>query len=107
MKTVPEALSLVVGYLIGSIDFAVFAARRKGVDIYAEGSGNPGASNVSRVIGRSAAAMVLVGDLLKGVVAAAFGELVGGSELVGLAAGGLAVADDDDTQVSDDGGVTL
>lgn len=92
MKTVPEALSLVVGYLIGSVDFAVFAARLKGVDIYTEGSGNPGASNVSRVIGRRAGAMVLVGDLLKGVAAAAFGELVGGSELVGLAAGGLAVA---------------
>jgi len=89
---VAEALSLVAGYLIGSIDFAVLAARLKGVDIYAEGSGNPGASNVSRVIGRAAGAMVLVGDLLKGVGAAAFGEFVGGSELVGLAAGGLAVA---------------
>jgi len=89
---VPEALSLVAGYLIGSIDFAVLAARLKGIDIYAEGSGNPGASNVLRVIGRGAGAMVLVGDLLKGVAGAALGELVGGSELVGFAAGGLAVA---------------
>ena len=87
-----EALSLVVGYLIGSIDFAVLAARLKGIDIYAEGSGNPGASNVSRVIGRGAGALVLIGDLLKGVAAAAFGELVGGSELIGFAAGGMAVA---------------
>lgn len=87
-----EALALVVGYLIGSIDFAVWAARLKGVNIYAEGSGNPGASNVSRVIGRGAGALVLLGDLLKGVGAAAFGELVGGTELIGLAAGGLAVA---------------
>ena len=87
-----EALSLVVGYLIGSIDFAVLAARLKGVDIYAEGSGNPGASNVARVIGRGAGALVLVGDLLKGVAAAGFGELVGGSELMGFAAGGMAVA---------------
>ena len=75
-----EALSLVVGYLIGSIDFAVLAARLKGVDIYAEGSGNPGASNVARVIGRGAGALVLIGDLLKGVVAAGAGELVGGTE---------------------------
>jgi glycerol-3-phosphate acyltransferase PlsY len=89
---VSEALALVVGYFIGSIDFAVLAARLKGVDIYAEGSGNPGASNVSRVMGRGAGALVLVGDLLKGVAAAAFGEVVGGSELLGLAAGGLAVA---------------
>jgi len=88
---VAEATALVVGYVIGSIDFAVLASRLKGVDIYAEGSGNPGASNVSRVIGRGAGALVLVGDLLKGVGAAAFGEQVGGSELIGLAAGGLAV----------------
>lgn len=87
-----EVLALVAGYLIGSIDFAVLAARWKGIDIYAEGSGNPGASNVSRVIGRQAGALVLVGDLLKGVAAAAVGEVVGGSELLGFAAGGLAVA---------------
>lgn len=87
-----EVLALVAGYLIGSIDFAVLAARWKGIDIYAEGSGNPGASNVSRVIGRQAGALVLVGDLLKGVAAAVVGEVVGGSELLGFAAGGLAVA---------------
>ncbi len=88
----PEALSLLAGYFIGSVDFAVLAARLKGVDIYSEGSGNPGASNVARVIGRGAGALVLAGDLLKGVAAAAVGELVGGSELLGFAAGGLAVA---------------
>ena len=87
-----EALSLIAGYLIGSIDFAVLAARLRGIDIYSEGSGNPGASNVARVMGRGAGALVLVGDLLKGVVAAGFGELVGGSELVGFSAGGMAVA---------------
>lgn len=87
-----DVLALAAGYLIGSIDFAVLAARWKGVDIYSKGSGNPGASNVSRVIGRRAGALVLVGDLLKGVAAAAVGEAVGGSELVGLAAGGMAVA---------------
>ena len=86
-----EALALVVGYLIGSIDFAVMAARWKGVDIYSEGRGHPGASHVSRVIGKQAGALVLVGDLLKGVAAAAFGEAVGGTELIGFAAGGMAV----------------
>ena len=86
-----EAISLVFGYLLGSVDFAVLAARRHGIDIYAEGSGNPGASNVARLIGRGAGAAVLAADLAKGVGAAAFGELVGGSELFGFAAGGLAV----------------
>jgi glycerol-3-phosphate acyltransferase PlsY len=89
---VSEVLALVTGYLIGSIDFAVLAARWKGIDIYSEGSGNPGASNVSRVIGKQAGALVLAGDLLKGVAAAAFGEVVGGTELMGFAAGGMAVA---------------
>ena len=87
----PEILALVAGYLIGSIDFAVLAARLRGIDIYAAGSGNPGASNVSRVMGRGAGAAVLAGDLLKGVAAAAIGESVGSSELLGFAAGGLAV----------------
>lgn len=87
-----EAMVLAAGYFIGSIDFAVLAARRSGVDIYSEGSGNPGASNVARVIGKRAGALVMLGDLLKGVVAAGLGELVGGSEFLGFAAGGLAVA---------------
>ena len=87
-----EAIVLVAGYFIGSVDFAVLAARRSGVDIYSEGSGNPGASNVARVIGKRAGALVMVGDLLKGVAAAGLGELVGGSEFLGFAAGGLAVA---------------
>ena len=84
-----ELVPLFVGYLLGSIDFGILVARWKGVDIYAEGSGNPGATNVMRTIGRGAGALVMVGDLLKGLVAAAFGELVGGSELMGFAAGGI------------------
>jgi glycerol-3-phosphate acyltransferase PlsY len=88
---VSEAFVIVAGYLIGSIDFAVLVARRRGVDIYAEGSGNPGASNVSRVLGKRAGAAVMILDLLKGVVGAGIGELVGGSELLGFVAGGAAV----------------
>ena len=86
-----EALPVLAGYLLGSVDFAILAARRAGVDIHAHGSGNPGASNVSRVIGRRAGALVLVADLFKGLIAAGLGELLGGSELVAFAAGGAAV----------------
>lgn len=86
-----ETLVVVAGYLIGSVDFAVLVARRAGVDIYSTGSGNPGASNVARVLGKKAGATVMLGDLLKGVVAAALGEIVGGSELLGFIAGGAAV----------------
>lgn len=82
---------IVVGYLLGSVDFAVVVARSRGVDIYQVGSGNPGATNVLRALGKKAAALVMIGDLLKGVVAAAMGELVVGSELAGYLAGLAAV----------------
>jgi len=46
-----------------------------GVDIHQVGSGNPGTSNVMRTLGRGPAAMVFIGDTLKGVIAAAIGAL--------------------------------
>jgi glycerol-3-phosphate acyltransferase PlsY len=73
--TLAIALALVAAYLVGSIDFAVIVARMHGVDIHSVGSGNPGASNVIRSIGRVPGAMVLVGDTLKGVIGAALGAI--------------------------------
>jgi glycerol-3-phosphate acyltransferase PlsY len=64
---------------VGSIDFAVVIARMHGVDIHSVGSGNPGASNVLRSIGRVPAALVLVGDTLKGVIGAAMGMVASGT----------------------------
>lgn len=72
------ALAITAAYLIGSIDFAVIVARLHGVDIHSEGSGNPGASNVLRTLGRVPAAMVFMGDLLKGTIAAAMGMVASG-----------------------------
>jgi glycerol-3-phosphate acyltransferase PlsY len=84
-------LAVAAGYLIGSIDFGVIVPRLQGVDIYRLGSGNPGTSNVLRSLGRKSAALVLLGDLLKGLVAAMIGDLVG-TDAVGFAAGFAAVA---------------
>lgn len=81
--------ALLIGYVLGSVDFAVIVARSRGVDIYAEGSGNPGASNVMRTLGKGPAAVVLIGDALKGVVAAGVGLALTGN-LSGAAAGGFA-----------------
>ena len=64
---------VVAAYLLGSVDFGVIVPRMRGVDIYSHGSGNPGTTNVLRAMGRKAAAMVMVGDLLKGLGAAALG----------------------------------
>lgn len=77
--TLAISLALVAAYVVGSIDFAVIVARMHGVDIHQVGSGNPGASNVLRSIGRLPAAMVLIGDTLKGVIGAAMGMIAAGS----------------------------
>ncbi len=67
---------LVISYLIGSIDFAVVVGRMHGVDIHQVGSGNPGTSNVLRTLGRGPAAMVFIGDTMKGIIAAAIGTFL-------------------------------
>ncbi|GMQ98969.1 MAG: glycerol-3-phosphate 1-O-acyltransferase PlsY [Acidimicrobiia bacterium] len=67
---------IVVAYLLGSLNFGVLVARSRGVDIYSEGSGNPGTSNVMRVLGKKLAAVVLLGDGAKGAIAAALGASV-------------------------------
>lgn len=81
---------VVAGYLMGSVDFGVIVPRLRGMDIYSHGSGNPGASNVMRSLGRGAAAAVVLGDIGKGVAAAALGDLAAG-EAAGFAAGAAAV----------------
>lgn len=72
-------IGFIVGYLLGGVDFAVIVGRMRGVDIYSVGSGNPGTSNVLRTMGRGAAAMVLLGDLAKGLIAAAVGAIISAS----------------------------
>lgn len=80
----PPVLALIAAYLIGSIDFAVLVGRMHGVDIHDVGSGNPGTSNVLRTLGRVPAAMVFIGDLMKGVIAAALGTVAGGGDPHGV-----------------------
>lgn len=77
--TLNIALAVIAAYLVGSIDFAVIVARMHGVDIREVGSGNPGASNVIRSIGRGPGAMVLVLDTIKGVIGAAMGMIASGT----------------------------
>ena len=67
------SLALVIAYLLGSIDTGVIVPRLFGVNIYDHGSGNPGASNVMRTMGKKAGAAVMLGDATKGLVAALIG----------------------------------
>ncbi len=55
-------------YLFGSISFGLVFAARQGVDLRAIGSGNVGATNVGRALGKSAERKVMVLDMLKGFV---------------------------------------
>ena len=57
-----------LGYLIGSVNFAVLVAKKHGVDILKAGSGNPGATNVKRVLGKGPGNLVFALDALKGFV---------------------------------------
>ena len=63
-------LLLLVAYLLGSIAFAIVVARAFGLpDPRSHGSGNPGATNMLRTGKKSAAALTLIGDALKGYIA--------------------------------------
>ena len=59
-------LFALAAYLIGAIPFGYMIARLKGVDLFQVGSGNIGASNVGRVLGRKWGIIVFVLDFLKG-----------------------------------------
>lgn len=66
-----------LGYLLGSVNFAVLVAKKHGIDILKEGSGNPGATNVKRVLGKGPGNLVFALDILKGFVGAGLPTLVG------------------------------
>lgn len=78
-----------VAYFLGTFPSAVLIARSRGIDIMESGSGNPGATNVSRMLGRRFGILVFVLDGLKGSISAVVGHLVagyaGGFVLVGAA----------------------
>jgi glycerol-3-phosphate acyltransferase PlsY len=83
-------LLVVPAYLLGTFPTAVLVGRHEGHDVTSEGSGNPGASNTYRTMGRRAGAIVLLGDVAKGAVAAEMG-LATGNRAVGVACGLAAV----------------
>src|SRR6478672_465384 len=72
------ALLIPVAWLLGTFPSAQIVARAHGRDILQEGSGNPGASNVGRLLGWKAGALVLLLDFAKGAIAAGVGLAIGG-----------------------------
>lgn len=63
-------------YLIGAIPIGAMVAAHRKIDIAKHGSGKTGTTNVLRTVGRRAAAMVLLGDALKGVLAVVLARLL-------------------------------
>ena len=64
-------------FLLGSIPFGIIIAKAKGVNLKKVGSGNIGATNVLRSLGKWPAALTLLGDVLKGTAAIAIGRYLG------------------------------
>jgi glycerol-3-phosphate acyltransferase PlsY len=58
----------IAAYLFGSISFGLIFAKRRGIDLRSIGSGNIGATNVGRALGKQTGRLVLVLDMLKGFV---------------------------------------
>lgn len=68
----------VLAYLIGSISFSVILSKKlAGFDVRTKGSGNAGTTNMLRAVGKKAALITLVCDILKGVVAILLAVLIG------------------------------
>ena len=61
-------ISILLSYLVGAIPFGLLLSRGSGVDIRRQGSGNIGATNVARLLGRKLGILTLILDVLKGFV---------------------------------------
>mgnify|MGYP000209306208 CR=1 FL=1 len=68
---------LALAFVLGSIPFGIITAKARGVDLKKVGSGNIGATNVLRSLGKGPALITLLGDILKGTLAVAIGRYFG------------------------------
>ena len=73
MKYIATILLIILSYFIGNISPATILAKLSGHDIKKEGSGNAGTTNVLRVVGKKAAAITLLIDVGKGIIATLLG----------------------------------
>ncbi|BBA69050.1 Glycerol-3-phosphate acyltransferase [Geobacter sulfurreducens] len=89
-RVLNELILTTVAYIVGSIPTGLLLARASGVDIRATGSGNIGATNVYRTLGRTVGIATLLGDCLKGLVPVLVARKLGFADpwvaAVGLAA---------------------
>ena len=67
MNVIPEFTALLAAYVLGATPFGYMAGKMQGIDIREHGSGNIGATNVLRTLGKPIGITVLILDLLKGL----------------------------------------
>ncbi len=68
----------IIAYVIGSISFSVIISKKMaGFDVREKGSGNAGSTNVLRSVGKKAAVLTLICDVLKGVIAIGIAVAIG------------------------------
>ena len=87
-------LALLAGYLLGSINTSLVIGKFYKVDVRQHGSGNAGMTNTLRTLGKFQAMLVIVGHILKGILACVIGNIIlsDTAELydsIGLMIGGL------------------
>lgn len=66
--------SIVIAYLLGAVNFSFLFGKLRGIDIRNHGSGNAGATNTLRVLGKGPGILVFILDVLKGVAAVLIGR---------------------------------
>ncbi len=73
-----NVITAVIAYLIGSVNFSVILSKKMaGFDVREKGSGNAGTTNMLRSVGKKAAALTLICDVLKGVIAILIAMFIG------------------------------
>ena len=73
-----NVITAIISYLIGSINFSVILSKKiAGFDVREKGSGNAGSTNMLRSVGKKAAALTLICDILKGVAAILIAMFIG------------------------------
>jgi len=88
-----DALLVFFSYLVGSVSFSYLISKGiKGIDIRKVGSGNAGATNISRVLGLKFAVLVLILDALKGLVVILIASHLATQTVVILLCGGAVIA---------------
>ena len=63
-----KILLIILAYLLGSLSISIIICKIKKIDIRAIGSGNAGATNTLRALGKKYAAVVLIADIIKGII---------------------------------------